>query len=104
MNEGTNGSKESLQLEAEGSTMPELENSNSFERSVTSRPTLFPRLPHFTITGGELSKRQPIFHVASDKKVVKLSFPRTRRGAGVIMKEIITLGICENCFIHLKRV
>lgn len=79
MNEGTNGSMGSLQLEAEGSPTPVPE-TDTFERSVTSRPTLSPRLPHFTMIGGELSKRELDYNKASDKEVAKLSFTRTRRG------------------------
>lgn len=48
--EGTNFSSGSLQPKAEGSPTPVAESSATFERSVTSRPTLSPRLLHFNIT------------------------------------------------------
>lgn len=50
--EGTNFSSGSLQLEAEGSPTPVVDSSTTFERSVTSRPTLSPHLLHFSINEG----------------------------------------------------
>ena len=46
----------SLQPEAEGNTTPVSESSDTFERSVTSRPTTSPRPLHFTIKDGYKSR------------------------------------------------
>lgn len=46
----------SLQPEAEGSPTPEVAKATSFERSVTSRPTISSRSLHFSITDGLKSR------------------------------------------------
>ena len=50
--ERTNGSKGSLQPEAEGSPAPEVEEVASFERSVTRRPTVSSRCVDISLKVG----------------------------------------------------
>ena len=64
-----------LQSEAEGSTSPVLETS-TFERSVTSRPTLSSQHLNFTIKGGFKSTKTSIDHSIDEYDLNKLN----RRG------------------------
>ena len=56
--ERTNVSKGSLQLEAEGSTAPVPE-TDTFERSVTRRPTVSSRYINISIKSGLKSRKHP---------------------------------------------
>ena len=62
--EGTNVSWGSLQLEAEGSPTPVVENSTTFEQTVTSHPTISPRFLHFSITDGLKSRKTGLEYVS----------------------------------------
>ena len=55
----TNVSKGYLQLEAEGSTAPEVTKATSFERSVTRRPTVSSRYINISIKSGLKSRKHP---------------------------------------------
>ena len=55
--ERTNGSKGSLQPEAEGSPAPEAIEATSFERSVTRRPTASSRSVHISVNGRFWSRK-----------------------------------------------
>lgn len=65
----------SLQPEAEGSTSPVLETS-TFERSVTSRPTISSQYLHFSITDELKSRRTRLEHSVTQQELVKIN----RRG------------------------
>ena len=65
----------SLQPEAEGSTSPVLETS-TFERSVTSRPTISSQYLHFSITNELKSRRTRLEHSVTQQELVKIN----RRG------------------------
>lgn len=65
----------SLQPEAEGSTSPVLETS-TFERSVTSRPTISSQYLHFSITNELKSRRTRLEHTVTQQELVKIN----RRG------------------------
>lgn len=70
--EGTNVSKGFLQPEAEGSAIPVLENS-TFEQTVTSHPTLSPRLLHFSTEKSFVSNIREGYHVISEAELTKLN-------------------------------
>lgn len=65
----------SLQPEAEGSTSPVLETS-TFERSVTSRPTISSQYLHFSITNELKSRTTRLEHSVTQQELVKIN----RRG------------------------
>lgn len=65
----------SLQTEAEGSTSPVLETS-TFERSVTSRPTISSQYLHFSITDELKSRRTRLEHSVTQRELDKIN----RRG------------------------
>lgn len=65
----------SLQPEAEGSTSPVLETS-TFERSVTSRPTISSQYLHFSITDELKSRRTRLEHSVTQHELDKIN----RRG------------------------
>ena len=65
----------SLQPEAEGSTSPVLETS-TFERSVTSRPTISSQYLHFSIIDELKSRRTRLEHSVTQQELVKIN----RRG------------------------
>ncbi|HFU4060256.1 TPA: PBECR4 domain-containing protein [Streptococcus suis] len=65
----------SLQPEAEGSTAPVLETS-TFERSVTSRPTISSQYLHFSITDELKSRRTRLEHSVTQRELDKIN----RRG------------------------
>ena len=66
----------SLQPEAEGSPTPEVAKATSFERSVTSRPTISSRYLHFSITDGLKSRKTGLEHSINQSDLNKLN----RRG------------------------
>ena len=66
----------SLQPEAEGSPTPEVAKATSFERSVTSRPTISSRYLHFSITDGLKSRKTGREHSLNQSDLNKLN----RRG------------------------
>ena len=66
----------SLQPEAEGSPTPEVAKATSFERSVTSRPTISSRYLHFSITDGLKSRKTSLEHSINQSDLNKLN----RRG------------------------
>ena len=66
----------SLQPEAEGSPAPEVAKATSFERSVTSRPTISSRYLHFSITDGLKSRKTGREHSLNQSDLNKLN----RRG------------------------
>ena len=70
--ERTNVSKGSLQPEAEGSTAPVPE-TGTFERSVTSRPTISSHPLHFSITEGFKSNRLGTYHAINESDLRKLN-------------------------------
>ncbi|HEM3649599.1 TPA: hypothetical protein U1C40_002296 [Streptococcus suis] len=72
--EGTNISKGSLQLEAEGSAAPVAENEATFEQTVTSHPTISPRLLHFTTDNTYVSNIREGYHVATTRELDKLNY------------------------------
>ncbi|WP_019789504.1 PBECR4 domain-containing protein [Streptococcus sobrinus] len=59
--------------ETEGSATPELENSNSFERSVTSRPTISSHHLHFNINGEFKSIETRLEHSIDQADLNKLN-------------------------------
>lgn len=63
----------SLQPEAEGSTTPVSESSDTFERSVTSRPTTSPRPLHFTIKDGYKSRKSRLEHSVDEQDFDKIN-------------------------------
>lgn len=71
--EGTNFSSGSLQLEAEGSPTPVVDSSTTFERSVTSRPTLSPHLLHFSINEGFKSSEGGSYQYINQSDLNKLN-------------------------------
>ena len=73
-NERTNGSQGSLQLEAEGSPTP-VPKVGTFERSVTSRPTLSSHLLHFSINEEFQSSNDGHYHSISSNELAKLNRP-----------------------------
>ena len=73
-NERTNGSQGSLQLKAEGSPTPVPE-VGTFERSVTSRPTLSSHLLHFSINEEFQSSNDGHYHSISSNELAKLNRP-----------------------------
>lgn len=73
-NERTNGSQGSLQLEAEGSPTPVPE-VGTFERSVTSRPTLSSHLLYFSINEEFQSSNDGHYHSISSHELAKLNRP-----------------------------
>ena len=73
-NERTNGSQGSLQLEAEGSPTPVPE-VGTFERSVTSRPTLSSHLLYFSINEEFQSSNDGHYHSISSNELAKLNRP-----------------------------
>ena len=73
-NERTNGSQGSLQPKAEGSPTPVPEVS-TFERSVTSRPTLSSHLLYFTINEEFQSSNDGHYHSISSHELAKLNRP-----------------------------
>ncbi|WP_277294342.1 PBECR4 domain-containing protein [Streptococcus hyointestinalis] len=66
----------SLQPKAEGSPTPEVAKATSFERSVTSRPTISSRYLHFSITDGLKSRKTGLEHSINQSDLNKLN----RRG------------------------
>lgn len=66
----------SLQPKAEGSPTPEVAKATSFERSVTSRPTISSRHLHFSITDGLKSRKTGLEHSINQSDLNKLN----RRG------------------------
>lgn len=66
----------SLQPEAEGSPTPEVAKATSFERSVTSHPTISSRYLHFSITDGLKSRKTGREHSLNQSDLNKLN----RRG------------------------
>ena len=73
-NERTNGSQGSLQLEAEGSPTP-VPKVGTFERSVTSRPTLSSHLLYFSINEEFQSSNDGHYHSISSNELAKLNRP-----------------------------
>ena len=73
-NERTNGSQGSLQPKAEGSPTPAPE-VGTFERSVTSRPTISSHLLHFTINEEFQSSNDGRYHSISKNELAKLNRP-----------------------------
>ena len=73
-NERTNGSQGSLQPKAEGSPTPVPE-VGTFERSVTSRPTLSSHLLYFTINEEFQSSNDGHYHSISSNELAKLNRP-----------------------------
>ena len=73
-NERTNGSRGSLQPKAEGSPTPVPE-VGTFERSVTSRPTLSSHLLHFSINEEFQSSNDGHYHSISSNELAKLNRP-----------------------------
>lgn len=73
-NERTNGSQGSLQPKAEGSPTPVPE-VGTFERSVTSRPTLSSRLLYFSINEEFQSSNDGHYHSISSNELAKLNRP-----------------------------
>ena len=73
-NERTNGSQGSLQPKAEGSPTPVPE-VGTFERSVTSRPTLSSHLLHFSINEEFQSTNDGHYHSISSHELAKLNRP-----------------------------
>lgn len=71
--ERTNFSKGSLQPEAEGSTAPVSESSDTFERSVTSRPTLSSHPFHFSITEDFKSNKIDSYHAIRPSELARLN-------------------------------
>lgn len=71
--ERTNFSKGSLQPEAEGSTAPVSESSDTFERSVTSRPTLSSHPLHFSIKDGYKSRKSRLEHSVDKQDLDKIN-------------------------------
>ncbi|MFU1594430.1 PBECR4 domain-containing protein [Streptococcus dysgalactiae] len=71
-NERTNGSLGSLQPDAEGSPTPVPE-VGTFERSVTSRPTLSSHLLYFTINEEFQSSNDGRYHAITPNDLVKLN-------------------------------
>lgn len=63
----------SLQPEAEGSTTPVSESSDTFERSVTSRPTTSPRPLNFTIKDGYKSRKSRLEHSVDEQDFDKIN-------------------------------
>lgn len=73
-NERTNGSQGSLQPKAEGSPTPVPE-VGTFERSVTSRPTLSSHLLYFSINEEFQSSNDGHYHSISSNELAKLNRP-----------------------------
>ena len=73
-NERTNGSQGSLQPKAEGSPTPVPE-VGTFERSVTSRPTLSSHLLYFSINEEFQSTNDGHYHSISSHELAKLNRP-----------------------------
>lgn len=73
-NERTNGSQGALQPKAEGSPTPVPE-VGTFERSVTSRPTLSSHLLHFSINEEFQSSNDGHYHSISSNELAKLNRP-----------------------------
>ena len=73
-NERTNGSQGSLQPKAEGSPTP-VPKVGTFERSVTSRPTLSSHLLHFSINEEFQSSNDGHYHSISSNELAKLNRP-----------------------------
>lgn len=73
-NERTNGSQGSLQSKAEGSPTPVPE-VGTFERSVTSRPTLSSHLLYFSINEEFQSSNDGHYHSISSNELAKLNRP-----------------------------
>ena len=73
-NERTNGSQGSLQPNAEGSPTPVPE-VGTFERSVTSRPTLSSHLLYFSINEEFQSSNDGHYHSISSNELAKLNRP-----------------------------
>ena len=71
-NERTNGSQGSLQPKAEGSPTPAPE-VGTFERSVTSRPTLSSHLLYFTINEEFQSSNDGRYHAVTPSDLAKLN-------------------------------
>ena len=71
-NERTNGSQGSLQPKAEGSPIPAPE-VGTFERSVTSRPTLSSHLLYFTINEEFQSSNDGRYHAVTPSDLAKLN-------------------------------
>lgn len=74
--ERTSQYKGSLQPEAEGSTSPVLDKTSTFERSVTSRPTISSQQLKFTIEDGLKSRKTRVDHSINQYELDKLN----RRG------------------------
>lgn len=71
--EGTNVSWGSLQPKAEGSPAPVAETSTTFEQTVTSHPTISPRLLHFTTDNAHVSIIRDGYHIATEEDLRKLN-------------------------------
>ena len=63
----------SLQSEAEGSPAPEVTKATSFERSVTSRPTISSRYINISIKGGLKSRKTPKYRSVSESDLSKIN-------------------------------
>lgn len=71
--EGTNVSWGSLQPKAEGSPAPVAETSTTFEQTVTSHPTISPRLLHFTTDNAHVSIIRDGYHIATEEDLRNLN-------------------------------
>lgn len=119
-NERTNGSQGSLQPEAEGSPTPAPE-VGTFERSVTSRPTLSSHLLHFTINEEFQSSNDGRYHAITPSDLAKLNRTirlQTIQNAAqyyldelansrifyVTPDKIVQVSFEEKCFMHLTGI
>lgn len=71
--EGTNVSWGSLQPKAEGSPAPVAKTSTTFEQTVTSHPTISPRLLHFTTDNAHVSIIRDGYHIATEEDLRNLN-------------------------------
>lgn len=71
--EGTNVSWGSLQPKAEGSPAPVAETSTTFEQTVTSHPTISPRLLYFTTDNAHVSIIRDGYHIATEEDLRNLN-------------------------------
>lgn len=87
--ERTNGSSGSLQIKPEGSPAP-VPQSETFERSVTSRPTLSSHLLHFSIREGFESSKHGSYGYISSSDLDKLNRrgPIIQEAANFYLKEL----------------
>lgn len=71
--EGTNVSWGSLQPKAEGSPAPVAETLTTFEQTVTSHPTISPRLLHFITDNAHVSIIRDGYHIATEEDLRNLN-------------------------------